>query len=135
VASNLIIQNMILKDFSSGYCDVKTATGKFHMHRLLFWRENTNIYSGEYSCLSVELTLKRESSPYVATEYIPYSMIVSVSWAPFWLKQKDTLARIGITLVTLFMASAKAADINESLPNVAYTKVLCLLHSYYITIL
>jgi hypothetical protein len=60
-------------------------------------------------------------------------MILIISWAPFWLKQKDTLARLGITLVTLFMASAKAADINESVPNVAYTKA-CFLHSYNITI-
>ena len=53
-------------------------------------------------------------------------MIVCVSWAAFWIKQKDSLLRIGITLVTLLTLSAKSATINEALPAVAYTKVVFL---------
>ena len=70
--------------------------------------------------------LERNSSYHVLTTYIPYGMIVCVSWAAFWIKQKDSLLRIGITLVTLLTLSAKSATINEALPAVAYTKVVFL---------
>eukprot|EP00091_Calanus_sinicus_P018980 TRINITY_DN4541_c0_g1_i3.p1 TRINITY_DN4541_c0_g1~~TRINITY_DN4541_c0_g1_i3.p1 ORF type:complete len:363 (-),score=47.86 TRINITY_DN4541_c0_g1_i3:101-1189(-) len=105
MASMLSAPGMMVENFGTEHCDVRTSTGT-------------------YSCLSLELTLKRASSPYVLTEYVPYAMIVIISWAPFWLKQKDSLARIGITLATLFMASAKAAAINNVLPSVAYTKAI-----------
>ena len=83
-------------------------------------------YSGEYSCLSVEFGLKSEPSFHIVTVYIPYIMMIAVSFTSFWLKQKDTLTRIGINLVMLFMASTKSEKIMVTLPNVAYTKVfLC----------
>eukprot|EP00092_Neocalanus_flemingeri_P035717 GFUD01038888.1.p1 GENE.GFUD01038888.1~~GFUD01038888.1.p1 ORF type:complete len:404 (+),score=52.81 GFUD01038888.1:37-1212(+) len=102
---DLYLPQNTLNAFKTDYCDVKTATG-------------------EYSCLSLEFVFERAYSIHVLTIYIPYIMMVTVSWASFWVKQTDTLARIGINLGMLVMASAKAEKIAEGLPAVAYTKAI-----------
>ncbi len=41
--------------------------------------------AGEYSCLQMQLTLKREFSYYLLTIYVPTCMLVIVSWFSFWI--------------------------------------------------
>lgn len=38
--------------------------------------------AGNYSCLLMELTLRREFSYYMLTIYVPTCMLVIVSWYP-----------------------------------------------------
>jgi hypothetical protein len=45
--------------------------------------------SGDYSCLTVDMTFKRQLSYYIITIYIPTFMIVMVSWMSFWLDHKS----------------------------------------------
>ena len=47
-----------------------------------------NLFSGEYSCLQVDLMFARQLSFFIVTVYIPCSMTVSVSWLSFWLDHK-----------------------------------------------
>ena len=44
---------------------------------------------GRYSCLTVDMTFKRQLSYYILTIYIPTLMIVLVSWMSFWLDHKS----------------------------------------------
>ena len=82
-----------------------------------------NLYTGEYSCLLMELTLKREFSYYMLTIYVPTCMLVIVSWFSFWIDPKAVPARVALGVTTLLTMSTKTASISNSLPPVAYTKV------------
>ena len=63
-------------------------------------------------------------SYYVFTIYIPTFMTVCVSWMSFWLDHKSAPARVMLTITTLLAMSTTTASINNSLPPVAYTKVI-----------
>jgi len=99
------VPNMEVSTHSTSYCNVMTSTGT-------------------YSCLSLDLTLTRHSSYQVLTIYIPYTMVILVSYSVFWLQQTDSLARLGISLSSLLTVSAKSALINLSLPPMSYTRVV-----------
>jgi len=104
IASALSLpNNMRLNEFDTSHCDVLTSTGR-------------------YSCVSVDLNMMRNSSLPVLTVYIPYTMLLCVVYTVFWLKQGESLLRIGITLVMLLTATAKQETINQELPPMAYTK-------------
>ena len=81
-------------------------------------------FLGEYSCLKVELILKREFSYYLITIYVPCCMLVIVSWVSFWLDPNAVPARVSLGVTTLLTMSTQTASINNSLPPVAYTKAI-----------
>ena len=54
----------------------------------VFLSSSRPYYLGEYSCLLMELTLKREFSYYMLTIYVPTCMLVIVSWFSFWIDPK-----------------------------------------------
>ena len=55
------LPRFVIEKYSSDYCNVHTSTGS-------------------YSCLLMELTLRREFSYYMLTIYVPTCMLVIVSW-------------------------------------------------------
>ncbi len=79
---------------------------------------------GNYSCLTVDLTFKREFSYYLLTIYVPCCMLVIVSWVSFWLDPNAVPARVSLGVTTLLTMSTQTASINNSLPPVAYTKAI-----------
>jgi len=81
-------------------------------------------FAGSYSCLTVELTFKREFSYYLLTIYVPCCMLVIVSWVSFWLDPNAVPARVSLGVTTLLTMSTQTASINNSLPPVAYTKAI-----------
>ena len=82
------------------------------------------LFAGEYSCLTVDLTFKREFSYYLLTIYVPCCMLVIVSWVSFWLDPNAVPARVSLGVTTLLTMSTQTASINNSLPPVAYTKAI-----------
>jgi len=94
-----------LSDYIDGKCDICTNTGC-------------------YSCLTVDMTFKRQLSYYILTIYVPTLMIVMVSWLSFWLDHKSAPARVTLTVTTLLAMSTTTSSINNSLPPVAYTKAI-----------
>ena len=44
--SDLSITNMVLDDFSTDYCNVKTTTGKFPMQKPLFYQSDQKHVKG-----------------------------------------------------------------------------------------
>lgn len=103
-----------LDGYISDNCDITTNTGR-------------------YSCLTVDMTFKRQLSYYILTIYIPTLMIVLVSWMSFWLDHKSAPARVALAVTTLLAMSTTTSSINNSLPPVAYLRQLmsgriCVLH-------
>ena len=94
-----------LAKYVDANCDVVTVTGR-------------------YSCLTVDMTFRRQLSYYFITIYIPTLMIVIVSWMSFWLDHKSAPARVALTVTTLLAMSTTTSSINNSLPPVAYTKAI-----------
>ena len=101
--NNFVINNIILLLYINGYFLYLT---------------------GEYSCLTVDLTFKREFSYYLLTIYVPCCMLVIVSWVSFWLDPNAVPARVSLGVTTLLTMSTQTASINNSLPPVAYTKAI-----------
>ena len=85
---------------------------------------SSSLFAGEYSCLTVDLTFKREFSYYLLTIYVPCCMLVIVSWVSFWLDPNAVPARVSLGVTTLLTMSTQTASINNSLPPVAYTKAI-----------
>lgn len=98
--------------------------GGFELHSYLDGSCNVKTATGEYSCLTVDMTFKRQLSYYIITIYIPTFMIVMVSWMSFWLDHKSAPARVTLTITTLLAMSTTTSSINQSLPPVAYTKAI-----------
>ncbi|KAK3864844.1 hypothetical protein Pcinc_029506 [Petrolisthes cinctipes] len=105
VTKELHLPRFTLEHFETKYCNSKTNTG-------------------EYSCLMVNLTFKREFSYYLIQYYIPCCMLVIVSWVSFWLDQHAVPARVALGVTTLLTMSTQTAGINQSLPPVSYTKAI-----------
>lgn len=105
IVPDLHLPRFTLEQYISDYCNIKTNTG-------------------EYSCLTVDLTFKREFSYYLLTIYVPCCMLVIVSWVSFWLDPNAVPARVSLGVTTLLTMSTQTASINNSLPPVAYTKAI-----------
>ena len=72
-------------------------------------------FAGEYSCLTVDLTFKREFSYYLLTIYVPCCMLVIVFWVSFWLDPNAVPARVSLGVTTLLTMSI--LSILSSLPS------------------
>jgi len=105
IVPDLHLPRFTLEKYINAYCNIKTNTG-------------------EYSCLTVDLTFKREFSYYLLTIYVPCCMLVIVSWVSFWLDPNAVPARVSLGVTTLLTMSTQTASINNSLPPVAYTKAI-----------
>merc|ERR1719244_1436395 len=96
---------MKLMDFKTENCDVRTNTGI-------------------YSCLSAKFILARAYGNHILITYIPYTMIVILTWFTFWLKLRDSVLKVGINLLLLLWIATKNDSISKALPKVAYTKAI-----------
>ena len=54
--------------------------------------------SGEYSCLTVDMTFKRQIAYYLFTIYFPTVIIVFSSWMSFWLDHKSVRIACDISI-------------------------------------
>ena len=91
-------------------------------HNVDYCNSKTN--TGEYSCILVNLTFRREFSYYLIQIYIPCCMLVIVSWVSFWLDPNAIPARVSLGVTTLLTMATQISGINASLPPVSYTKAI-----------
>ena len=113
---------------------------KFNLYK---WRaitcENFH-YTGNFSCLRLVLTFRRELEYHFAQEYIPTMILarlssislfdsmptfaqVVASWISFWLDVDAVPARITLAVTTMLTTFAQHKSIKDALPPVSYTKV------------
>lgn len=124
--ADLLNYNIKIKDTFSSWSCARGTNLILKINILIL----SNIYkiisliAGEYSCLTVDLTFKREFSYYLLTIYVPCCMLVIVSWVSFWLDPNAVPARVSLGVTTLLTMSTQTASINNSLPPVAYTKAI-----------
>ena len=125
ITKDLHLPRFTLEKYVSDYCNIKTNTGELPPPPFSLLLTSYLSFSGEYSCLTVDLTFKREFSYYLLTIYVPCCMLVIVSWVSFWLDSRSVPARVALGVTTLLTMSTQTAGVNRSLPPVAYTKVFC----------
>ena len=62
------------------------------------------IWSGQYSCIKVQLLFERESHKYVTQWFVPTAVLTLVSFASFWMKPKaNRLKLLLVLLVVLYL--------------------------------
>jgi len=90
------------------YDDVKTSTGT-------------------YSVLAADFVFNRHYSYDVLTIYVPWIMIIVISWSSFWIDPKgpSSVVRFMIVTICLFYSSYNGWILSsEKLPKVSYTKMI-----------
>ncbi|XP_046988677.1 glutamate-gated chloride channel-like [Schistocerca americana] len=105
IMSNLHLSLFTLEKFLTDYCNTATTTG-------------------DYSCLKVELLLRREFNYYMIHVYLPSCMLVIMSWASFWLDRGDTASRLSLVVAALLMLAVQVSRVYASVPQVAYTMAI-----------
>ncbi|CAL1267172.1 unnamed protein product [Larinioides sclopetarius] len=104
VNSKLHMSNFILEDFVSGYCDKPTKHG--------------------HGCLSVKLQMKRQYGFYLTQIFVPFVILVAVSWLSLWLDARAVILRLSLILVLLFMMIMISTEIQSLIPAASYTKAI-----------
>lgn len=104
VNSKLHISNFILEAFDAAYCDKATIFGN--------------------GCLSVKLQIKRQYGYYLTQIFIPFLILVAVSWLSLWLDARAVTLRLSLIVILLFMMMFLAVSVQPLLPSASYTKAI-----------
>ena len=94
----------------------------FHLTNFQTSNFSGNSSTGEYSILKVDLNLKRDSGYYLATIFIPTTMLVFVCWLSFSISTKEQLLKTAIPLISLITFVIMHAIWNRDQPRVSYPK-------------
>jgi len=100
ITKNLHLSEFTLNQFNTSYCTSRTNTG-------------------EYSCLRVDMLFTREWRFYLIQVFIPMTMLVTLAWLTFWVK--DSPVRVTILMFTLTMAVIGCGALSMTMPRVSYT--------------
>lgn len=85
---------------------------------------NKSSISGNFSCLEVRFTLKRNLGYYMIQIYIPSIFIVAISWVSFWLNVDAVPARISLGILTVLTMTTQKSSAVTTLPKVSYIKAI-----------
>ncbi|CAG0893264.1 unnamed protein product [Darwinula stevensoni] len=101
IVKNLTIPKFTLEEYSTDRCNSVTNTG-------------------EYGCLRVNFTFKREFSHHFTQIYVPSCLLVIASWVSSWLDGKEAVARMSLGVVSLLALVVQSSFVHASLPPLSY---------------
>jgi len=85
----------------------------------------TRKYSmGDFPCLSVRFSLKRQFGFYLLQTYIPSVLIVILSWVSFWINVEAVPARISLGVTTVLTMATQLTGSRTNIPKVSYPKAM-----------
>ncbi|CAG7832876.1 unnamed protein product [Allacma fusca] len=87
---------------------------------------NESLHFGElnYSLLRMEIILSRTFGYYFFQVYFPISMLVALSWVPFWINYRAVVERISVGVTIILTTSTAIASSRENFPKSAYLKAI-----------
>ncbi|GAA36399.1 Glycine receptor subunit beta [Clonorchis sinensis] len=80
--------------------------------------------TGQYTCLNVTFLLSRQIGYWLASTYIPNTLIMVVSWLNFWVSPEAVPARVNLSLLTLLGVITQTTSYASTLPRVSYIKAI-----------
>ena len=78
----------------------------------------------EFSQLTFTIELENMYTYYLSSIYIPTSLILVISYFPFWFGIHDFSNRIMVSLTSLLVLSALFSQVSSSLPLTSYLKLI-----------
>ncbi|XP_068207315.1 glutamate-gated chloride channel-like isoform X2 [Palaemon carinicauda] len=92
-----------LDRFDTGYCNSRTSTG-------------------DYSCVSVSVVIKRDFGAYLLELYLPTIFLIVVAWFSFFIPFEQFLGRLLLTLIPLISLASFTNTFTKGLASVPYIK-------------
>ncbi|KAI6221073.1 Glycine receptor subunit beta-type 4 [Aphelenchoides besseyi] len=77
-----------------------------------------------FSCLDINIWLRRSITYHVVQSFIPTALIVMISWVSFWIDRRAVPARVTLSFTTLLSLSTLGNGLRMGLPQVSYAKAL-----------
>ncbi|KAL3061008.1 glycine receptor, beta b [Trematomus bernacchii] len=85
----------------------------------------TKVYStGQYTCVEVIFTLRRQVGFYLMGVYAPTLLIVVLSWLSFWINPDASAARVPLGILSVLSLSSECTSLAQELPKVSYVKAI-----------
>ncbi|XP_066951349.1 glutamate-gated chloride channel-like isoform X1 [Macrobrachium rosenbergii] len=92
-----------LDRFDTGYCNSRTSTG-------------------DYSCVSVSVVIRRDFGAYLLEWYLPTIFLIGVAWFSFFIPFEQFLGRLLLTLIPLISLASFTNTFTKGLASVPYIK-------------
>lgn len=77
---------------------------------------------GEYTVLEVSIMFERKTGFFLTRLYIPFLLLVAISWVSFWIPAKMIALRLSLLLVILYIMTNIASGISDYQPPASYAK-------------
>lgn len=85
---------------------------------------DTTYKKDRFSCLEVDIYLRRSIGYHVVQSFLPTALIVMISWVSFWIDRRAVPARVTLSFTTLLSLSTLGNGLRIGLPQVSYAKAL-----------
>lgn len=85
---------------------------------------DTTYKRDRFSCLEVDIYLRRAIGYHVVQSFLPTALIVMISWVSFWIDRRAVPARVTLSFTTLLSLSTLGNGLRIGLPQVSYAKAL-----------
>lgn len=83
-----------------------------------------SLFSVGHGCLTVKLQMKRQYGYFLTQIFIPFLILVAVSWLSLWLDARAVTLRLSLIAILLCMMMFLAISIQPLMPPASYTKAI-----------
>ena len=94
---------------------------KWPVTREMFPFDDVIMLTGNFPCLKVRFSLKRQFGFYLLQTYIPSVLIVILSWVSFWISVDAVPARISLGVTTVLTMATQLTGSRTNIPKVGLT--------------